>query len=275
MTDRLEALFNRFSVRAHLFHAGVLCGDKALTADDNVGQLHLIKAGTVKVLHQGEGPLVVTQPSLLLYPKPVPRRFIVDNSAGAELVCANLHFDGGESNPIAAALPPFLCVPLSAIDGVASILTQLFEEAFEQRCGRQALVNRLFEVVLIMLLRYVMEAKQVSSGMLAGMGHIKLRKALVAIHEQPNESWTLESMAVLSGMSRSVFASEFRETVGCTPGNYLQAWRIRLAQHALRNGRSIKMIIAEIGYGSEAAFSRAFKGQTGLTPREWRLSIEP
>jgi transcriptional regulator GlxA family with amidase domain len=167
-------------------------------------------------------------------------------------------------------LPAFVCLPLSGIHGADSVLPLLFEEAFNQRCGRRALVDRLFEVVLIQVLRQLMESGQIRSGMLAGMAHAKLRNALIAMHEQPALEWSLDALAETAGMSRSVFASSFRDTLGCTPGAYLQNWRVGLAQQALRQGRSLKMIAVEVGYGSEAALSRAFKGQTGLSPREWR-----
>ena len=107
-------------------------------------------------------------------------------------------------------------------------------------------------------------------GMLAGLSHSKLRKAIVSMHEQPQQDWSLEALAGVSGMSRSVFAVAFRRTVGCTPGTYLQAWRVKLAQQALRQGRSLKLIANEVGYSSEAALSRAFKAQCGVAPREWR-----
>ncbi|MBV2206126.1 MAG: AraC family transcriptional regulator, partial [Pseudomonas sp.] len=69
------------------------------------------------------------------------------------------------------------------------------------------------------------------------------------------------------------FATTFRETVGVTPGQYLQGWRVRLTQKALRRGRPLKMIATEVGYGSEAALSRAFRAQTGLSPREWKKQL--
>ena len=107
-------------------------------------------------------------------------------------------------------------------------------------------------------------------GLFAGLGHPRLRLALVAMHEAPAQSWTLEDLAEVAGMSRSVFASSFREAMGTTPGQYLQGWRVGLAQQALRQGRPLKRIADEVGYGSEAALSRAFKAHTGQSPREWR-----
>lgn len=269
-TDRLDALLSRFPVSARMFHSGALCGITDFPAEEDCGQVHLVREGSIELIHPGEPPLPVSAPALLLYPRPLARRFVTDARDGADLACANLRFDGGAANPIAAALPDVVCLPLASIDGAAHVLTLLFAEAFGSNCGRQALVDRLFEVVLIQVLRHLMETNRVQGGMLAGLAHPKLRKALVAMHEQPAQAWSLESLAEVAGMSRSVFANSFRDSVGCTPGIYLQGWRIRLAQQALRQGRPLKMVAIEVGYGSEAALSRAFKAQCGITPREWR-----
>lgn len=269
-TDRLEALLDHFPVRARLFHSGSLCGVTDFSAVGEGGQMHLVRAGSLDVLHPGHPTLHVDVPSLLFYPRPTARRFVMDAQRGADLACAELHFEGGAANPIVGAMPEFICLPLASIDGASQVLTLLFDEAFGTNCGRHALINRLFEVVLIQVLRHLMDADQVRGGMLAGLSHPKLRKALVAMHEQPGQNWSLEDLANISGMSRSVFAGAFRSAVGCTPGVYLQGWRIKIAQRALREGRSLKMIAADVGYGSEAALSRAFKAQCGLSPREWR-----
>jgi AraC-like DNA-binding protein len=269
-TDRLDALLNHYPVRARMFHSGALCGITDFSAPGAGAQLHLVRAGVMDVIHAGRPALHVSEPSLLLYPRPVPRRFVTDTEQGADLACANLHFDGGADNPIVGALPDVICLPLNRIDGAGQVLTLLFAEAFSDNCGRHALIDRLFEVVLIQVLRQLMETDQVRGGMLAGLSHPKLRKALVTMHEQPGQEWSLDALATVSGMSRSVFAGSFRTVVGCTPGAYLQSWRVRLAQQALRQGRSLKMIAIEVGYGSEAALSRAFKAQCEMTPREWR-----
>lgn len=274
MADRLEALLNHFTVRARMFHSGALCGINHLPAVGDVGQLHLVRSGPISVSHEGEPMVHLTDPSLLLYPRPLAHRFVTDAKRGADLACANLQFGGGAANPIASALPRFICLPLAQIEGAGSVLSLLFDEAFNERCGRGALVDRLFEVVLIQVLRHLMETGTVRGGMLAGMSHPKLRNALVAMHEQPANEWSLEALAEIAGMSRSVFADTFREVVGCTPGAYLQSWRVSLAQQALRQGRPLKVIAIEVGYGSEAALSRAFKAQSGLAPREWKLAQE-
>lgn len=271
MSDRLAALMTHFPVRARLFNAGVVCGTSRLDSDGVHGHLHLVRSGVVRV-SQGRRRLKIDQPSVLLYPRPMAHRFSTDPAHGADLVCARLRFQGGADNPIAAALPEMVCLPLAQVAGAAPVLSLLFEEAFEQRCGRLALIERLFEVVMIQLLRQLMESGEVRGGMLSGLSHPRLRHALVALHESPQRAWTLGTLAAAAGMSRSVFAATFRETVGVTPGQYLQGWRIGLVQQALHSGQPLKLIAAEVGYGSEAALSRAFKALTGLTPRAWKLA---
>jgi AraC-like DNA-binding protein len=270
MTDRLQALLSHFSISARTFHAGALCGINALDGDGPFGQLHLVRAGDVEVRHGKILAAKIREPSLLLYPRPTAHRFITDPKHGADFVCANLSFEGGTANPIAASLPAFVCLPLSSLQGSERVLELLFAEAVAHHCGRQAMLDRLFEVVLIQVLRVLMESGQTRVGMLAGLAHPQLRKAITAMHDQPEREWSLEGLSRVSGMSRSAFANAFRDTVGATPGSYLQGWRVGLAQKALLQGRSLKLIAQDVGYGSEAALSRAFKAQSGKSPREWR-----
>lgn len=272
MADRLAALMTHFPMRAQVFNTGPLCGINTLQSDGAHGQLHLVRRGEVEVRY-GRETLHVTQPSLLLFPRPLTHRFITAPGCEVDMVCANLAFEGGTSNPIASALADLVCLPLDQVWGAEPVLSLLFEEAFEQRCGRVALVERLLEVVMIQVLRQLMESGEVNGGLLSGLAHPRLRNALVAMHETPAKEWTLEELAGVAGMSRSVFATTFRETVGVTPGQYLQGWRVRLTQKALRRGRPLKMIATEVGYGSEAALSRAFRAQTGLSPRGWKKQL--
>lgn len=273
MNDRLESLLAHFAVTAQVFHAGALCGISALGEESGTGQLHLVREGEVVVVNAGQEAARVHEPSLLLYPRPLAHHFVTDARRGADFACAHLRFEGGAGHPIVQALPAFVCLPLRAVEGAAPLLELLFDEAFAQRCGRQALLDRLFEAVLILILRQLMESRHVQSGLLAGLADPRLRHALIAMHAQPQHGWTLEALAQRAGMARSVFATRFRATVGRTPGDYLQHWRVALAQKALRAGRALKLIADEVGYGSEAALSRAFKAQCGLSPREWRRSV--
>ena len=269
MTDRLESLLGRFPVRASILHAGGLCGTHEIPLRENLGQLHLVKRGTVQVHRAAGKPITLTQPSLLLFPRPCAHRFVIDDHDGAELACADLGFEAGAQHPLVAALPDVLCLPLDELGSARPLLDLLFEEAFDQRCGRGEVLARLFELVLIQVLRHQMEAQHGQAGLMSGLAHPRLRRAITAMHERPGQDWTLEALADEAGMSRSSFAQTFRVAVGCTPGEYLQRWRILLVQKGLRGGRPLKLLVGEVGYASESALSRAFKAQVQLSPREW------
>ena len=271
--DRLAALFSRFAVSARTFQAGLLCGINPIGEDERRGQLHVVREGLVQVEHHGRckrKKLKVSEPSLLLYPRPLPRRFITDPVHGASMVCAHVEFQGSAGSPIAAALPDVVLLPLARMPDVEPVLALLFAEADAKNCGRQAMLDRLFEILLIQVLRELMEGAHVGAGMLAGLADARLRNALVSIHEQPQRNWSLEDLAAVAGMSRTSFANAFRETVGVTPGLYLQAWRVGLAQELLDEGRPLKHIADAVGYSGEAALSRAFRAHTGSSPGQWR-----
>ncbi|AGH43215.1 AraC family transcriptional regulator [Paraglaciecola psychrophila 170] len=110
-------------------------------------------------------------------------------------------------------------------------------------------------------------------GLLAGLADQNMRKTIVAMYDNPEIDWTVESLAAEACMSRSVFSNLFRETIGETPAKYLQHWRIGLVKKWLKNGQPIKLIAEEAGYKSESALSRAFKAQCGFSPREWLINI--
>jgi AraC-like DNA-binding protein len=274
--DRLQGLLQRFSVSARVFHSGPLCGITDF-GENGQGQLHLVRRGPLEVRHAG-AVLQVTEPSLLFYPRPLAHRFVSDPDTGADMACANLAFGGVSSadlggasgNPISHALPAFTCLPLAQLRGAGPVLELLFEEAFAQRCGRLLVVDRLFDVVIVLLLRHLLDSGHVQEGPLAGLGHQQLSKALVAMHDAPAEPWTLQTLSQLAGMSRSRFAETFAQVVCATPAAYLASYRITLAQLALQRGDGLERIAQQVGYGSAAALSRAFSQLTGQSPRQWR-----
>lgn len=273
-TDRLEALLSRFRVSARLFHSGPLCGVNDFAPEQGRGQLHLLGGGELRVEHPDGSAIDVAEPSLLFYPRPYAHRFISDATRGADMACAFIEFGDGARNPLTVALPAFVWLPLSALDGAAPVLDLLFREAFTQRCGRQLVVDRLFEVVLIQILRRLMATAPERSGLFAGLAHPQISRALIAMHGEPGKPWSLATLAGICGMSRTQFAETFRVQIGITPGDYLAGWRLTVAQQLLDEGRALKHIVDEVGYGSVAALSRAFKAQTGHSPREWRKARE-
>lgn len=267
--DRLQSLLERFRPQARMFHSGALCGLNDFAPLPGLGQLHLVRAGRVRATHAGHGAHEVSEPSLLFYPRPLAHRFETDPERGADMACAHVRLGEGAASPVAQALPAVVVLPLAAVPGAQALLQQLFDEAFGARCGRQLIVDRLFEVVLVLLLRQLIDDGRVAAGPLAGLAHPQLARALVAIHESPQQAWTLERLAQRAGLSRSRFAELFAATVGVPPAGYLAGFRIALAQQLLREGEPLARIADAVGYAGAAALSRAFSAHCGASPRAW------
>uniref|UniRef100_UPI004039DCA5 AraC family transcriptional regulator n=2 Tax=unclassified Variovorax TaxID=663243 RepID=UPI004039DCA5 len=274
--DRLSSLLERFRVRAHLFHAGPLCGTTHFAAQQGRGFLHVLRRGEMVVTHAARAgvprKVVVKEPSLLFYPRPLAHDFHNAPAEGSDFVCATLDFDGGDAHPLARALPALVRLPLHEVEGLEQSLSLLFAETTRVLCGHRLLADRLFEVVLIQLLRWLLDHPQDSGlppGLLTGLGDPQLARVLVALHELPGAPWTLAQMACEAGLSRSVFAQRFKAVVNATPADYLAVWRLTIAQAELRNGASVKMIAQALGYANASALSRLFAQKLGMSPREW------
>jgi len=277
--DRLSGILERFRVRAQLHHSGALCGLNHFDACEGHGYLHVLRRGQLKVSHPGARDVPKSmrfdEPTLLLYPRPFTHRFHNPPVEGSDFTCARLNFDGGSYNPLARALPSLIAVPLARVSGLDLALELLFAETDRVRCGQRLLADRMFEVVVIQLLRWLLDhprAAGVRPGFITGLSDPRLARALVAMHDAPGKSWSLERMAKRAGMSRSAFANRFREVVGQTPADYLSDWRMALAQSRLREGQSIKILAEELGYANPSALSRAFTAKVGVSPRDWLTS---
>jgi AraC-like DNA-binding protein len=270
VADRLASLLARFALRARVFNSGPLCRTVHFDTAEGVGHVHVILRGSVRVENAGEPAFDVVEPTLLFYVRPTTHRLVVATPGDADTVCASIDFGALAGNPLAAALPRLLLIPIAQLPGLARTVELLFDEAFSERCGRQAALDRLCELLVIQLLRHLLDAEPARGGLLAGLADPRLAKALNAVHEEPARDWSLERLAERAGMSRARFAVTFRETLGATPGEYLAQWRLGLAQSLLRRGRPVAVVASEVGYSGAAALSRAFRARFGTTPTQWR-----
>ncbi len=270
--DRLTTLLNRFSLHAGVFYIGNICGTHDFQQDSVHGHLHLIRHGPVQVIGVGPATFTITEPALLFLPRPKAHRLVADERSGAEVVCGTVQFGGGISNPITASLPSVVLVTLEHLPGVEALLGLMFDEAFTEQDGRQAVLDRLCEVLMIHLLRHCVAHKLTQGGTLAGLADTRLAKALSAIHQAPERNWSLIDMAAKASMSRARFAVHFHQVTGETPADYLAGWRIMLAQGLLRRGRPLKHVAHEVGYGSASALTRAFQRKLGFSPGVWLKS---
>lgn len=269
MMDRLAGFFKQYNFSAQMFYAGTLCKNKSFDEDARSGHLHLIRSGEMTVLSPFHLPLQIHEPCLLFYPRPVRHHFVLGSDANVDLVCAALNIGADSGSPLADALPAVQLIRLQDLPGLEATLELLFKETMHERCGRVAAINRLFEYLLIQLLRHILDQKQITTGLLAGLADKRLSKAITAMHNDAGHPWSLDALAHEAGMSRARFAVHFRNVVGMTAGDYLSKWRISQAQSFLRKGKPLAWIAGEVGYSSAPAFSKAFKAQLGCAPGEW------
>ena len=217
--------------------------------------------------------LKITEPSLLFYPRPLEHEFHNAPLEGAEFTCATLDFERGSEHPLVRALPPVVVLPLARVQGIEHALALLFAETERLRCGQRLMADRLFEILLLQLLRWLLDHPEQSAlqpGLLRGLAEPRLARALVALHERPAEAWSLPRMAAHAGMSRSAFAAAFKRELGVAPAEYLARWRLSIAQTQLLRGTPVKVIADALGFANASALSRLFTQKVGLSPRAWR-----
>lgn len=274
--DRLSSLLENFRVRTRVFHTGPLCGVTTFAGQPGRGFLHVLRQGEMSMTYQQsdgrQERLTVDRPSLLFYPRPLEHAFHNAPTEDSDFACATLDFEGGDTHPLVRTLPPVVVLPLDAVANLGPALDLLFGEIDDVRCGKRVVADRLFEVVLIQLFRWILDHPgdlSLPAGLLTGLADERLAPALVAMHESPGQAWTLETMAREASLSRSAFAARFKERVGRSPADYLTDWRITLAQDRLRAGDSVGHTATELGWATSAAFSRAFTQRLGCSPRAW------
>lgn len=255
--DRLSALVRGLAPRTHVYHAGLLARPGAsAAADGDHLHIHLVTAGDVCLRWDGAvrtlaGPALVVVRGALAH----------DIEPGANvptLFCVRVDFDGPASPMLLGGLDAPLVVPFDeAKSDIRRIVGLITAELAEPRCAHAMLLDHAGEILLIALLRHLVAIHMLPQGVLAGLGDSGLARVLVALHESPAQTWTLERMAGVAGMSRTVFAQRFRQVMGTTPKRYLGDFRLMLARREVAAGQGLKRAARVAGYDSPAALSRA------------------
>lgn len=191
------------------------------------------------------------------------------------LVCGFLGCDMRPFNPALSALPPLVHLRAqagSSQDRLQGLIDYTLAETRRPRAGGLCVLVRLAELMFVEVVRRCLtEAPAAQSGWLAGLHDPIVGRALKLLHRRPTAAWTLETLAGEVGVSRSRLAECFTRFVGQPPMLYLTQWRLQLAARMLADGSGkVAAVAREVGYESEAAFSRAFKRFAGVPPAQWR-----
>jgi AraC-like DNA-binding protein len=186
------------------------------------------------------------------------------------IVCCTIGFEGPTANPLLDLLPSVILVRSTDHDGAefAGLVSMMGREVEARRIGSATVMARLADIILTQAIRTWVETRtEELTGWLAAVQDPQIGAALARIHRSPGENWNVERLAEVAGLSRARFSHRFRNLLSVSPARYLQQWRLRLAAAWLRNGyMPVSQVAQELGYDSEASFSRAFKRFAGVPP---------
>ncbi|MGH8955840.1 MAG: helix-turn-helix domain-containing protein [Microbacterium sp.] len=194
----------------------------------------------------------------------------------ADLVVVDLEFSDSASM-IAALLPdPITVMSFAALEPAAAALAGSMGPSDPATCpsrqGDPVICRMMAQTVLLSVIRAWAANGCAPAGWPSVSNDPFLDRVVEAIHEQPGRDWTVERLANVGAMSRSVFATRFRSAIGRSPADYVTEVRVDAAKRMLSEGRSINEISRELGYASDEGFSRAFRRRTGMPPSAWRAS---
>ena len=180
-------------------------------------------------------------------------------------------FDSADAEWLLSLLPPL--VHIRGVERLSVLVQLVGDEASHQRPGRELVLSRLVEVLLVESLRSA-SSSDAPAGLLRGLADPHIAPAVRQIHADPARDWTMATLAREAGLSRSALFERFTRTVGCPPGEYLVAWRMTLAKDLLRRGElGVAEVADRVGYRASSTFSTAFGRHVGMPPRRYASNL--
>lgn len=180
-------------------------------------------------------------------------------------------FDSPDASLLVSLLPSMIHV--RGAERLAMLVRLVGEEAREQRTGRELVLMRLVEVLLIEALRSA-PRDEASPGLLRALADAQLAPAIQQMHSDISHSWTVPQLARTAALSRSAFFERFTRTVGMPPMEYLLAWRMAVAKDLFRRrDLGVAEVATRVGYSSASTFSTAFSRSVGQPPSQFARSL--
>lgn len=208
----------------------------------------------------------------------VPRGESPARAGNTTVICGFLGCDLRPFNPLIAALPRLLHLRAADDDGgwISQFMRQAVSESRARRPGGSVMLARMSEMMFVdAVRRYADRLPAGQAGWLAGLRDRFVGRALALLHGQPGRDWSIEEVSREIGLSRSALHERFVELIGVAPMQYLAQWRMQAATRLLMETHAtVAAIAVEVGYESEAAFTRAFKRMVGKPPAAWRRGRE-
>jgi AraC-like DNA-binding protein len=271
----------QFAAGKHRLH--IIRSESVVISVDGLDDSILASQGDLVMLTHGHGHTISDQPgratqSLFdIAAHDYDRKRLVLGRGGTTWLCGDFGFDGILARRLLSVLPPVIVLkglrdrPFEWLELSCRFI---LDEALTPRAGSVAMISRLLDVIFVQLLRTWAATGEAGYGWLSGAIDERVSSAMSAMHAEPSQNWTIAELAKLSNLSRSAFADRFQRIVGQSPIAYLTGWRLDRAAELLRYGRDpVSRVARSVGYTSEAAFSRAFKGRFDVSPLQWRRTI--
>jgi AraC-like DNA-binding protein len=250
---------------------------------DDVAEPICLKAGDCFLLPGGRvhrlasDPAVTPVASGTVFKAPRVGNVVVHNGGGGLfLVGSRFVLNGNHADILLAMLPPVVHIRKESEQAALRwSVERMMEELHQQRPGSFLVAEHLAHMMLVQALRLHMEEAAETEaggvGWLFALADKQMGAAIGAMHADPAQRWTLQSLAERVHMSRSAFALKFKQMVGMSAMDYLTRWRMLLAGDRLANSSDpISVIAPALGYESESAFSTAFKRVMGCAPRQYK-----
>jgi AraC-like DNA-binding protein len=255
-----------------------------LSVSQGLGPSVIVRSGDFILLPHADGHTIRSEPGREAHQRFeaavdfTPRRnaqtfkWAADDGAAGSFLAGSFYFDGAPLRSLLTGLPGLIhltCDKVSEPPWLASISHFLEVESHSAGPGSSLMISRLIDLLVIRTLRMWVNQRGERVGWLSGLSDERVGRALNAMHSEPGHAWTVSALAEMATMSRSTFSDRFTAVVGLPPLRYLTRWRLTIAADLLRRG-SLKVteVAHSAGYGSEAAFSRAFKEEFGYPPRD-------
>lgn len=244
-------------------------------------QPRLLQPGDLALVPHGDGHRLLSEPGapaadLFDLPREqLSERYEIlrhgDGGDRTQMVCGAVRFDHPASEHLVTLLPRMICIDAwnaPHAEWLQSTLRLMASEAKDLRPGGETVITRLADILVIQAIRTWMDQDPAAqTGWLGALRDPQIGPAILLVHRDPAQAWSVDSLAAGIGMSRSAFAARFKEMVGETPMHYVTRWRMMVAVKLLHEDNApLGELAGRLGYRSEAAFSRAFKRFVGVSP---------
>jgi len=269
-----------------IYHNARVCGNWQVSEHElGITCFHIVTEGQCMLSVPGLLETEFNRGDLVLFPKeiehemwPIEKREGIQehlpyqsNQSGTGLLCAEVKVMHLFQNQLLSALSPVLLIKNDKNHLWLNHITDLImEESTRSLSARSELLNRLSEMLFIFAMRDYIDTDNCQQGLLALYGDGRLSKAIEAFHAAPEQKWDLSKLANEAAMSRTSFSNQFKQVSGWTVNQYTTWWRMQLAWEMLAVGDKISHVAYQVGYQSEAAFSKAFLKIFSRTPGDVR-----